>query len=359
MRVAIRTDASVIIGTGHVMRCLTLADELHESGAEVVFFCRELPGHLCDWIKGKGYSVNLMTATDTPSLIQRIDPKQDAQEVLAILEGDPSLIWDCMIVDHYDLGASWENEIHRAVSQLVVIDDLADRLHNCEILLDQNYYADMDKRYVDLVPEACRLLLGPSNALLRKEFTIARPRLRVRQGEIKRILIFYGGSDPTGETMKALSAINELGPSDITCDVVVGRANPMRETIRLQCDMMPNVHYYCQVDYMSDLMARADLAMGAGGSTAWERCSLGLPSITTIVAANQEVVTNALAEIGVTWSIGWHQQVNELLLLKYIQQAIHEPALMRVMGERASKLMAGRQLGNQHPLVVEIMGARA
>jgi UDP-2,4-diacetamido-2,4,6-trideoxy-beta-L-altropyranose hydrolase len=357
MRVAIRTDASIVIGTGHVMRCLTLADELLECGVEVVFLCRELPGHLCGWIESKGFSVYRLTA-DPSSPVNGIDPKKDAQEVLAILAGNPSPLWDFMVVDHYGLDKSWEHQVRKAVQQLVVIDDLADRQHDCELLLDQNYYMDMPKRYTKLVPAKCRLFLGPSYALLRREFTKARAELRARDGEIKRILLFYGGSDPTGETGKALDAVIDLARADIAIDVVVGQANPERETIRHQCELMHNTHYHCQVEHMAELMAMADLALGAGGSTAWERCSVGLPSLTTIVAANQEIVTNALAEIGVTWSLGWHQQVSKALLLDNIHKALHQPALLCEMAKKAWTLMNGRQLGDRHPMVSFMMGAR-
>ncbi len=185
----------------------------------------------------------------------------------------------------------------------MVIDDLANRKHNCDIILDQNYYADMKLRYQGLVPKYCNQLLGPEYALLRKEFYVAKKTLRKRSGTIKNILVFFGGSDPSNETGKTLEALIQLKTTDLAINVVVGASNPHKDSLKLICDIN-NFNYLCQVSNMAQLMAEADLAIGAGGTTTWERCFLELPSIVIAIAENQVGLCEEAAKAGVITFLG-------------------------------------------------------
>lgn len=153
--------------------------------------------------------------------------------------------------------------------------------------------------------------------------------------------MFFGGSDPTNETAKALAAIKMLGRGDIFIDVVVGAINPWREEIRRLCAALPNVHYHCQVADMAACIARADLALGAGGTSAWERCCLGLPALTVVVAPNQVEATAALAEYGAVRNLGWHEQVTPETMAAALSEALAAPAALRRMSEAAWRLMDG------------------
>jgi UDP-2,4-diacetamido-2,4,6-trideoxy-beta-L-altropyranose hydrolase len=196
MRVAIRTDASSDIGTGHVMRCLALAEELKDKTAEVLFICREMPGHLADYIKEKGFLVSLLQSSENREiLITDIGAlphanwlgttwEQDTQETYQILNKKP--FWDWLIVDHYALDVRWDKSQRSFVNNIMVIDDLADRQHDCDILLDQNLYEGMELRYQELVPGTCKQLIGPKYALLRREFRKTRLRRRERDGSVAR-----------------------------------------------------------------------------------------------------------------------------------------------------------------------------
>jgi len=186
MRVAIRVDASLEIGTGHVMRCLTLAGELRCKDARIVFVCRELSGHLCDLIASKGFEVYRLgfdnVLSDKSSLCSEngntdnqpahaawlgVDQYTDAQQTIDVLQKDSP--WDWLIVDHYALGAYWESAMRGVANKIMAIDDLSDREHDCNLLLDQNYFQEPNKRYKGLLPEHCETLLGPNYALLRPE----------------------------------------------------------------------------------------------------------------------------------------------------------------------------------------------
>lgn len=299
MRIAIRADASIAIGTGHVMRCLAIAGALREQQADVVFVCREQEGHLCDLIEVQRFTVHRLPQSDDAHLDWCLDAEQTAEIFLR-----QRLTVDWLIIDHYGLDRKWEAPSRRFCRRVMVIDDLADRMHDCDMLLDQNYCNGMDVRYSGLVPHGCQLLLGPTYALLRPEFQRLRAMSRQRGGRLKHVLVFFGGSDPANETVKALEGLRQLDRSDLTVDVVVGGSNPHRAQVEALCDGLPNTVYHCQVSNMAELMTDADLSIGAGGTTTWERCCLGLPALVSILADNQAELTHAVSDFGASVNLG-------------------------------------------------------
>jgi UDP-2,4-diacetamido-2,4,6-trideoxy-beta-L-altropyranose hydrolase len=334
VRIFLRADASFSLGSGHVMRCLTVAEALAATGADISFICRDYPGNLCDVIAQKGYRVFRLDAT--PPLDSAQGKEEDARKTARILGEAGGGRW--LVVDSYALDASWESHQRRCADRIMVIDDLADRRHDCDLLLDQNLYHDMEHRYDLLVPAGCRRLLGPRHALLRKEFIAARRDLRKRDGVVRRILVSFGGSDPTGETEKALEALRRLD-AGLEIDVVFGANNPDRERLTSLCADIPSCTAHCQVSNMAELMAAADLALGSGGATTWERCYLGLPSITVVVAENQLQLNIAAAEAGITWNLGWSSEVTSDTMAEAIAAALRAPAVLTEMSARAFALM--------------------
>jgi len=351
MKILIRADASVQIGTGHVMRCLTLADELRGRGAEAVFVCREFEGNLCGYIEEKGYIVHRLPVFDTPK--QNIegslkhaewlgdDWQTDARQVEEIIK-DLDTHPDWLVADHYALDKRWEGCLRPYCKKIMIIDDLADRPHDCDLLLDQNFYENLESRYDGLVPAWCKKLLGPKYALLRPEFSEARKNLRKRDGHVKRIMIFFGGSDPTNETAKALEAIRMLNRPDIAVDVVVGALNPHRQGIEQIASDLPNCTCHFNVEDMTLLMAKADLAVGAGGSTVWERCALGLPSLVATVAENQERTVSDMAESGYLLFLGRSEEVSVHSLYHALEIALQSPWLIISFDRKTQSLVDGR-----------------
>lgn len=316
MKVAFRADASLHIGTGHVMRCLTLADALAARGAECHFICREHAGHLVDFIRAKGYVVHPLTVLD-PVHAEAIgfEPYpnkaeapyhqwlgatqgQDAQAsapLLATLEPD----W--LIVDHYALDARWERSLAPHYGRLMVIDDLADRAHECDVLLDQTFGRDSED-YRPLVPPRCRVLCGSEYALLRPEFAALRPYSLQRRAEprLRELLISMGGVDKdnaTGQVLEALRA-SPLSP-ECRITVVMGAAAPWLEDVQHLAQRMPwPTRVLVGVSDMAQLMADSDLSIGAAGATSWERCCMGLPSIILVLADNQLKIAHVVSEAG-------------------------------------------------------------
>lgn len=311
MKVSFRADASVQIGSGHVMRCLTLADSLRGKGAEASFVCRDHEGNLCGLIEERGFPVIRLPAGKADTWLGE-DQETDARQTMAALEelGKP----DWLVVDHYSIDSKWESELRKMAGRIMVIDDLANRPHDCDLILDQNLYAGMDNRYEGLVSEKCVVFLGPKYALLRPEFAKARENMRERDGLIRRIFIFFGGSDLTNETAKAIEAVGMLNRPEIAVDVVIGATNPNQSEIQALCDAMPHARLHVQASNMAELMSEADLSIGAGGGTTWERCCLGLPTITVSLAANQCSGSEALALKGAAIYLGRAAEIDAPLI---------------------------------------------
>ena len=315
---AVRVDSSEVIGSGHLMRCLTLAERMREDGWEVHFICRDLPGSLAALVERQGFFLHLLPRHGHDASLEgyaawlTVSQEIDAAETSDVLQGIPSV--GRLIVDSYALDSEWERRLRPLAREIFVIDDLANRSHDCDTLLDQNFYRTMEKRYIGLVPPTCRLLLGPRHALLRREFCEARKTLRRRDGKLRRILVFYGGSDQTCETEKAIAALLQMKLPGVDVDVVVGGSNPRQEPIRSICDEHEFLHYHLQVSNMAELMASADLALGAGGTTTWERCFLGLPAIVTAIAENQFEICRDCAEAGLIYYLGkWDEVTQEYI----------------------------------------------
>jgi UDP-2,4-diacetamido-2,4,6-trideoxy-beta-L-altropyranose hydrolase len=314
-----RVDSSYFIGSGHLMRCLTLAEELKNEEYAVKLICRELPGNLIEIAENKGFPVKRLPWPENKEYRPvdgeyitwlGVSKEQDAQETVEIIKAENP---DLLIIDHYALDIEWEKKMRPFVKKIMVIDDLANRQHDCDIILDQNLVENMEARYDKLVPPHCQKLLGPDYLLLRSEFREARKKLRKRDGKIRRILIFMGGTDYYNITEKAIKAFLMLKRSDIIADVVVGKANPHKEKIKALCDEHPNLNYHCQVDNMAELMLKADLAIGGGGTATWERCYLGLPMLLMYVADNQSNVLSKMEAEGLVFVIRDEIHFNEYL----------------------------------------------
>jgi len=350
MQVVLRADASLQIGIGHVMRCVTLAEEMRAKGAYCHFICRAHPGNLVALLQAHGFAVTELpeVAMDFRPVIDEggtttahahwlgCDWQTDAKQTQEVVE---AIRPDWLVVDHYALDARWESILRSCARRLMVIDDLADREHDCDLLLDQNFYTNMATRYLGLVPAACEMLLGSAYVLLRPEFTGISPRARQRDGSIRRILVFFGGSDPTNQTKNVLVALGMLNLREIAVDVVIGSSNPHRLQLQDLIKSQPNVALHCQVSNMAELIARADLGIGAGGGAMWERCYLGLPTITVVFADNQVRTTEDVAGLGAIKYLGVCNSFTEYEYKKAIKEMIDSPGEVQRMSEISQDLV--------------------
>jgi UDP-2,4-diacetamido-2,4,6-trideoxy-beta-L-altropyranose hydrolase len=307
MRIAFRTDASVQIGTGHVMRCLTLADALRQRGAKSTFVCRLHEGHLLELIQQRGHSAialgpvdDAFTAPADPSHAKWLGTQWtiDAEQTKEAL-GDQVVDW--LVVDHYALDRLWEQTLRPFCQNLMAIDDLADRAHDCDLLLDQNL-GRMPQDYGGLLSPKTAAFIGPRYALLRPEFAQLRSQSLSRrtQPRLQHLLITMGGVDKDNATGQVLQALADCRlPADLRITVVMGPHAPCLTDVQEQAQRMPRpTRVLVGVSDMAQLMVDSDLCIGAAGSTSWERCCLGLPTLMVVLAANQQDAAIALSEVG-------------------------------------------------------------
>ncbi|WP_223161898.1 UDP-2,4-diacetamido-2,4,6-trideoxy-beta-L-altropyranose hydrolase [Salinicola endophyticus] len=359
--IAFRVDASLEIGTGHVMRCVTLAAALREHhAARCCFLCRELPGHLIARIEAEGFEVFRLAA---PAVAEAppsdgaiegpahaawlgVDWPLDARESTAILA---SLAPDWLVVDHYALDARWESAVRPPGTRLLVIDDLADREHIADLLLDQN----LGRRagdYAGLVPPDCRLMVGPDYALLRPEFAEWRqPSLerRATRPGLSQLLVSLGGVDKDNVTADVLRVLRDAGlPATCRITVVMGATAPWTDEVsRLAQSLEQPTEVVTNVSDMARRMAEADLAIGAAGSTSWERCCLGLPSILLVIAENQRFISAMLDRSGAAVAIRMQDGHGETQLNDVIRRCLSVPEYLAEMSEKAASI--GDGLGAQ------------
>ena len=343
-----RVDSSVAIGTGHLMRCLTLADELLHRGYRSIFVCRPFDGDLRTEISRRGHILCSLTPVQTHDVQPCESPyahwlgttwQNDAADTLRAIAVS-GLTPDWLVVDHYALDIGWERVLRPHVGRIMVIDDLANRSHNCDLLLDQNLYNRLNDRYTALVPANCRQLLGPRYALLRDEFRKVRTHLNQRSGEISQLLVFFGGVDKANLTMATMRALATMTDLSLKVDIVLGGANEHRDSIEQFAKQLINTTVHVQSSDMAGLMASADLSIGAGGTTTWERAYLGLPSIVVVVAENQRELTEAAARAGICSNLGWYEDISSEIIAEALRSACDSQQFMRKMSRQALSISA-------------------
>lgn len=353
MKIAFRVDASLQMGSGHVMRCLTLANALREKGAECHFLFREHPGHMLSQIRAAGHTIHplaLMSSVEATPERQDIlvhagwlgaSQSEDAQQSIDVLR---ELQPDWLVVDHYALDVCWHMALRPFTKRLMVIDDLADRSHDCDLLLDQTFGRDAAD-YHALVPTGCNVLCGSQFALLRPEFPLLRLSSLARRADlvaVKQVLITMGGVDQANATTQVLETLAGMEHSAaLQITVVMGGRAPWLHTVRQQV-LQSSLSVDVLVDShdMAGLMARSDLAIGAAGSTAWERCSLGLPSIMVVLAENQLTVAAGLQEAGAAQVIACVEDIPGRLPA-LLAPLLNEPQRLNKMSAAAAQVTDG------------------
>lgn len=356
MTFVFRVDSSLVMGSGHVMRCLTLAIALRDAGAKCYFMCRRDAGNLIDFIEEKGFHVFVVAP-----LIYR-NRKSDNADILKLdhadwLEGSQEndadacrsilkdLNCDWLVVDHYALDIRWERMLGQEYKRLFVIDDLADRQHYCDLLLDQNLDASAS-RYSGLTPPGAMLLLGPQYSLLRPDFFSFRELSLTRRhhSPATHIVISMGGVDihnATGLVIKGLGQ-KRLDPR-LKFTVIMGGLSPWIGQVRKAAELSAaSIEVLVGVTDMAELLATADLVIGAAGSSSWERCCLGVPTMLVVLADNQQPIANALSAAGAAVSLGYPSDEGFLENLQLVlDRWCSNPHLLKEISRLASSVTDG------------------
>jgi len=345
MYIAFRVDSSTTIGHGHVMRCLTLAQALvrtknsntNSNKINISFITKANIGNINHLInKANNYRLTLI-ATGEQTIKQEYSntwlgctPEQDAKQTITALKTLPPI--DLLIVDHYAIGKLWHQQVKPYCQQLIVIDDLANRPFDCDVLLDQTLNRQAEQ-YKALLPKHCQLLLGQNYMLLRDEFSALATQAKIRRSQQSKhltqahILITMGGSDPDNLSKLALLAVEKLKTNfpNINATLVLSSKSNHLKSFQQKQLTFPWCTLITDCENMAQLMLNSDIAIGASGATAWERCCLGLPSLITINAENQQLIATNLAESGAGINLGWHQQITIDTLSKQMRNLLSDP----------------------------------
>ncbi|MEM5581299.1 UDP-2,4-diacetamido-2,4,6-trideoxy-beta-L-altropyranose hydrolase [Roseibium sp. AS2] len=320
-RVGFRVDAAVMLGGGHVMRCLTLARTFRDLGHICTFLCSEetlevIPEDLWD-----GFNVRTIASLNSYETDER---------------------YDLLVIDHYGIAEPEERKWRSQAGTLMVIDDLADRRHDCDLLLDQTYEVKAAD-YEALVPANCRMLLGTNYALLREEFAAHRPASLERRMDRPiggRVLVSLGMTDVDGIAGRVCTLLKNIGNLR-KVDVVLDRKAASHAQIRDICASDGRFQIHCDVRNMAELMLLADVAIGAGGTTTWERCAMGVPSIVLVLADNQTKIADLMNKAGAIGLLGDVRKDTDLQLSDRMTQFLSNAEQLRAFGKRSAALCDG------------------
>ncbi|MDC1066107.1 UDP-2,4-diacetamido-2,4,6-trideoxy-beta-L-altropyranose hydrolase [Candidatus Pseudothioglobus singularis] len=327
MNIVFRTDASIKIGTGHVIRCLALAQKLKNYGADCGFICRDHDGNLIKKIQSKGFKTatlsNKLSPTNTEKDLShsnwlQTNWRHDAEQTIQALIKSPEWI----IVDHYALDAKWERLIRPHCKKIMVIDDLADREHDCDLILDQNINKEIERRYIGLLPPSCLSLFGPNYALLHSEYAKLHQIIEIKSKKINRILVFFGGYDNHNLTHLVIEAFLNLKMFNLKLDVVFNKNSIYASNIKGLAQKHENITLHNNVPSLANLIQNADFAIGAGGTSVLERFCLGLPSLVITSAKNQVSIAAELHQQKFIRYLGHYDSVNKSMITESLNNLL-------------------------------------
>jgi len=346
--VIIRLDSGPGIGSGHLSRCINLARELVEDEYKIYFLMGAITNSARRVCAKSGFECLLLDGNTPRSVGQAplhnsVSSEQQIDDADRTLRFASELRPEWLIVDHYGLGDVWEQRIRSAGIRLCVIDDLA-RRHDCNVLVDSAYDGEgqMSARYKCLVPEDCRLFLGPQFALLGREYSQRPTQPGPSQNFAQRAFLYFGAVDSTNQTMKAIDALGQIDLTHILLDVVIGSDNPWRDDIVALCKVRGNTAIHENLSSLLPLMRRADFAVGAGGVNLWERIATGLPSVVIATAENQIYLTEKLSADNYIVTIREGVNATKTQLENTILELVSEPSRLANLRERCRTLIDGK-----------------
>jgi len=344
MKAVFRVDGTSKIGLGHVSRCLNLAEELKFRGVRCTFIARALPRVLSARILQLGFQIaNVNPAGSTnrdlfeSADLHPIDAEQDAAATITRMSGTT----DWLIVDNYELDHVWEDILRPHTRWILAIDDLADRRHNCDVIIDQNFRDDADNPYAELTPQTCLQLIGPRYALLPSPFGRTRKNMRSTLESRSGALIFFGGGADQGLTEIALTAMASGSLAKTHATVVIGGSNPESHRLFRMARLRPRTVAVGAIPHLADLMSTAAVGIGAGGVTSLERLCLGLPSVVTTIAENQIRTTERQAGLGLLRYLGHWTAVDSAMIAESTESILQDTHWRQTSSARAMSLVDG------------------
>ena len=328
MTVVVRSDAGPEIGTGHIVRCAALAHLAMLRGHDAKIVGTGVDHVLAMWLQERGIELVTCYGVSRPT-----DAERTSRYTKDLVESD----W--LVVDHYGLDASWETSVDKGAGRLLVIDDLADRRHACDALLDVGMHTVNGNRYAKLVGSETKLFFGPPYALIRDEFDEVQPRQR--SGVVDRILVYVGGGSKSGSVLRTIAlALESADFSEISVIFLASE-----EELNEIADLVVRNQNFKGVSPMVDmpvLLDWADLVIGTCGTSTWERLLLGVPTMCLVTAENQRSDAELLAAAGATLNLGKSESLRMRDIVAVMMDLRESPSSVKAMSAAGLEIMKGR-----------------
>ena len=334
-----RVDSSFNIGFGHLNRCLILAEIFKKKKIKVHFICKNLKGNVTNEIKFRGYNLHLIKNIRNSNYEDYINTRK----ILEKFETETCYL----VIDNYHWDEKYEQKLRFLVEKIIVIDDLANRKHDCDLIIDQNLYSKFERRYDNLVPKNCHKLLGPKYVLLRKEFLTSKKKTQINS--TNKIFVSFGGQDVSNQTIRVLSAIKKSKLNYKKINFLVNKSNTNLIDLKKISKNMKGVSISTDGKKLVKLIQNSDLCVGAGGSMTWERAYLGIPSIVSILSENQLEITNTMGKKKCIYNMGWSKNVKISDYQKIFDQLkINE---LNSMSQRNKKVIDGKGVSRINKII--------
>jgi UDP-2,4-diacetamido-2,4,6-trideoxy-beta-L-altropyranose hydrolase len=346
MRVAIRADASLQAGFGHVARSLSLGEALRDAGADVCLVARSLGVDTRSIAHAKEVLHFALPAPGASADVEDFVPhadwagvgwQQDAIETIEVLDD-----WapDWIVIDHYSFDARWHERVSAALrARIAVIDDLADRDLKASLLIDHNLHPDHGRKYQSRLAGGAVIAGGPRFALLGKAYQNP-PEFKVRN-EVESIGIFMGGADAGGMSATALKACREVAQFKGKVQIATTGVSPNVASLKTLAALWPGTSVVVDLPNLADVFSQHDLQIGAGGGASWERCCMGAPTLLLIVAENQAAVVPPLADLGAVATVDSQNTSDIQVIGEAVIGLIDSPSRRRELSACARSLVDG------------------
>jgi UDP-2,4-diacetamido-2,4,6-trideoxy-beta-L-altropyranose hydrolase len=322
--IAIRADGGPETGMGHIMRCLSLAKEFKRAGCTVCFFSKYEEG------------------------IRKI-----SSEGFEIIELESYKNFNLMVIDTYNVSEKYFFDLRSQINKLAYLDDINKFDYPVDILINGNITGEYFgyKKYC----ENEVMLLGPKYNLIRDEFKSIPAR--VINDEINEIMLTTGGSDPYDLSIKFTNLFSEnTNLKDLKLNVIVGSLFKNKSKLRDLSEKNKNIVLHENVKNISEIMLRSDIAISSGGSTLYELCACGTPTLAFVMADNQEFLVEKMAELGFVESLGWYNALAEEYLAKSIKELCNDYDKRKEVSKRMQELVDGEGAGRVVKEILSLLG---
>ena len=326
MTVFFRCDSSLEIGSGHVQRCKTIAFQFLKLGFKVEFIFSPHLDKINEKILASDFPSHYLSATN----LSQIEDANECGSIISKSSSKPNIVF----VDHYSLDSRWESQV-RKLGKLVVIDDLANRPHDCDLLIDNNFSLNLKEKYQKLIPENTTLILGPKFSFIKSSLIEQKNKKLSTQRDF--VLVFFGGTDPDNYTGKFIDCLEKVH-TQRKYKILISKSHKYLTDFENKNDGT-NYEILIQPANLAEIFCLASIYFGSGGTITWERMFLGLPGVVISIADNQIQIAQELAISGQQIYLGHANSINFIEAITKIEALSADKNWLELTSKKNSELV--------------------